>query len=351
MDNQELVKLKNWFLQIKRVLPWRENINPYRVWISEIMLQQTRVSTVVPYFMRWMEVFPNVEILAASSLEKVIKLWEGLGYYSRARSIHKTAQIIALKYKGVFPTTIQELEKLPGIGSYTSRALLCFTSKMPVAPVDGNVTRVLARVYSIPLDITTVSAKKELQILADQLVVEDDNPHIIGEGLIELGALVCQKIPLCSDCPIQSGCSSFRKNRVMDFPVKKSKIANTALDRSVFLIIHNESILVRKETGTKIMADLWQLPYIEGIVNGQDVTEMIDKQFGLRVIQTYPFAREVQSFTRYRVSLYPIQCIVEKKHPIRLYNWVSLENVGHLSFCSGHRRILQKMFSNQSDKN
>lgn len=349
MDNQELIKLKNWFLQIRRVLPWRENINPYRVWISEIMLQQTRVSTVIPYFMRWMETFPNVEILATSPLEKIIKLWEGLGYYSRARSIHQTAQILALKYKGAFPTTIQELERLPGIGSYTSRALLCFTSNMPVAPVDGNVTRVLSRFYSIPLDITIVAAKKEVQALADQLVAGNDKPHIVGEALIELGALVCQKIPVCSGCPIQSGCSSFRQNRVMHFPIKKPRVSITALDRSVFIIIHKESILIRKETDRKIMADLWQFPYIEGIVNKQDVTALIEKQFGLHVIATYPLAREVQSFTRYRVSLYPIQCRVEKKYPIQLHNWVSLKNVRQLSFCSGHRRILQKMFSNQSD--
>lgn len=351
MDNQELIKLKNWFSKIRRVLPWRENINPYRVWISEIMLQQTRVSTVIPYFMRWMEVFPNVEILATSPLEKVIKLWEGLGYYSRARSIHKTAQIIALEYKGVFPTTIQELEKLPGIGSYTSRALLCFASNMPVAPVDGNVTRVLSRFYSIPLDITTAGGKKEVQTLADRLVIDDEKPHMIGEALIELGALVCQKKPLCSGCPIQSGCSSLRQNRVMHFPIKESKISITPLNRSVFLIIYKKSILIRKETGKKIMADLWQLPYIEGVVYGEDVIEIIDKQFGLRIIKTYSLAREVQSFTRYRVSLYPTQCIVEKKNPVELYTWISLEDVEQLSFCSGHRRILQKMFSDQPDKN
>ena len=119
MNNQNL---KDWFLHIRRLLPWRENINPYRVWISEIMLQQTRVSTVIPYFIKWMEIFPNIEALAAAPLEKVIKVWEGLGYYSRARSIHKTAGILLEQYKGIFPMTIQELEKLPGIRTYTSRA-------------------------------------------------------------------------------------------------------------------------------------------------------------------------------------------------------------------------------------
>lgn len=351
MDNRELIKLKNWFLQIKRVLPWRENINPYKVWISEIMLQQTRVSTVISYFVRWMEMFPNIEILARSPLEKIIKLWEGLGYYSRARSIYKTAQILTLKYKGVFPRTIQELEKLPGIGCYTSRALMCFAFNIPVAPVDGNVSRVLSRFYSIPLDITTAAGKKEIQGLADRLIVDDDKPHIVGEALIELGALVCQKIPICNKCPIQSGCNSLRENTVFDFPVKKSKISITSLDRTVFIITHEESILLRKETSNKIMADLWQFPYIEGIVESREVTEIVQKQFDMHVISTCAFDQEMQSFTRYRVSLYPIRCTVKKKCRVSLYTWVLLKNVRKLSFCSGHRRVLEKIFFNELDKN
>lgn len=351
MNNLELIKLKNWFLQIKRDLPWRNNITSYKVWISEIMLQQTRVSTVIPYFLRWIEIFPTIEILAASPLEKIIKLWEGLGYYSRARSIHSTAQMVVVKYNGVFPTTLAELEKLPGIGAYTSRALLCFSSNMPVAPVDGNVARVLSRLYSIPLDITTTRGKKEIQALADRLVIGENKPHVVGEALIELGALVCQKVPLCNNCPIQSGCNSFKQNRVLQFPVKKSKSSISRLDRTVFIITDKQMILVRKETGKKIMSDLWQFPYVEKIINEEEIIEIIAKQFGMRVISTEPFSQEIQSFTRYRVSLYPIQCIVEKKYPVSLYNWVSVKNIQELSFCSGHRKILYKIFFSQSDKN
>lgn len=342
-------KLKDWFLHIRRVLPWRENINPYRVWISEIMLQQTRVSTVIPYFIKWMQIFPNIQALAAAPLEKVIKVWEGLGYYSRARSIHKTARILIEQYKGRFPMTIQELEKLPGIGTYTSRAILCFTFKIKTAPVDGNVVRVLSRFYAIPTDVTTIRGKKELQSLADQIVVGEKHPHIVGEALIELGALVCQKIPLCKTCPVRFDCKSLHQNRVSDFPVKKPKAPIALLDRTVLIIIYKGSILIRKESNKKIMADLWQFPFVEGILTVTDVIKEIDQRFGLRVISTSPLAIEQQSFTRYRVSLYPILCNVQKFLPVQLYDWISLEKSKEFAFCSGHRRILQKMLSNQSN--
>lgn len=351
MNNQELIKLKNWFLQIKRDLPWRKNITSYKVWISEIMLQQTRVSTVIPYFLRWMEVFPNIEILALSPLEKIIKLWEGLGYYSRARAIYKTAQILVSTYNGVFPTILTELEKLPGIGAYTSRALLCFSSNMPVAPVDGNVVRVLSRFYSVSLDIATTLGKRQIQLLADRLVLADNNPHVIGEALIELGALICQKVPFCNKCPIQAGCSSFRKNTVAQFPVKKSRTSISRLDRTIFIITDNKTVLLRKETGKKIMSDLWQFPYIEKIIQEKEIREIIAKKFGMHVTSIQPFTRELQTFTRYRVSLYPVRCIIQKKQSVSLYTWVSLKNIQELSFCAGHRRILHKILLREPDKN
>lgn len=245
--------------------------------------------------------------------------------------------------------TIQELEKLPGIGTYTSRAILCFTFKMKTVPVDGNVVRVLSRFHSIPLDIATVEGKKELQVLADQIVVDEKHPHIVAEALIELGALICQRIPLCKNCPVRSNCNSLQQNRVSDFPVKKPKAPITLLHRTVLIIIYKGSILLRKENNKKIMADLWQFPFMEGMASVSDVIEEIEKQFGLRVISTSPLALEQQSFTRYRVSLYPILCTIEKFFPIQLYDWISLENSRELTFCSGHRRILQKMLSNQPD--
>ena len=245
--------------------------------------------------------------------------------------------------------TIQELEKLPGIGTYTSRAILCFSFKRKTAPVDGNVVRVLSRFYSISLDVTTSEGKKELQSLADQIVVGEKHPYIVAEALIELGALICQKIPLCKNCPVRSDCKSLQQNRVADFPVKKPKPPITLLHRTVLIIIYKGSILIRKENNKKIMADLWQFPFVEGILSIPDVIEQIEQQFGLRVISTSPFAVEQQSFTRYRVSLYPILCTVEKFFSVQLYDWVSLENSGELAFCSGHRRILQKMLSNQPD--
>ena len=191
-EKKDIEALKAWFLKEKRDLPWRENASPYWVWVSEVMLQQTQVSVVVPYFIRWMKKFPTISALAAAQCEDVIKTWEGLGYYSRARNLHKGAQTIVSNYNGKLPKTRNELLAIKGLGLYTANAILAFAFKKKAAPVDGNVRRVLARYDGVYESIDKTKVQKEIQSRAEKLLPERQS-YLISEALIELGALICKK--------------------------------------------------------------------------------------------------------------------------------------------------------------
>jgi len=215
--------LTSWYLQNKRDLPWRNTENPYFIWLSEIMLQQTRVAQGLPYFLRFVQSFPTVFDLAKADEEKVLKLWQGLGYYSRARNLHKTAQHIAFELDGVFPNNYNDLLKLKGIGEYTAAAIASFSYHEAVPVVDGNVFRVLARYFDIETDIAQASAKKEFSALAYELMPKD-SPALFNQAIMEFGALQCvPRNPDCSICPLNSGCLALQKKKVDQLPVKSKK--------------------------------------------------------------------------------------------------------------------------------
>lgn len=211
--------LLGWFAAHQRTLPWRTERTPYRVWISEVMLQQTQVSTVVPYFERWLRRFPDVQTLAAASQDEVLKLWEGLGYYRRARLLHRCAQMISEQHGAQLPETYAELLKLPGIGTYTAAAIASLVFAEPVMAVDGNVKRVAARLLALPAPSETdVKTRLEPHLPHDQ-------PGAFNEALIELGATVCSKKPACQVCPVQAYCQAYQRGTVSDFPAPKAKKA------------------------------------------------------------------------------------------------------------------------------
>jgi len=217
------LELLPWFAANRRTMPWRSNRTPYRVWISELMLQQTRVDQVIPYFNRFMKRFPSMKSLAAASQGDVLKQWEGLGYYSRARNLHKTAQIIANDRKGRFPNTAEEIIKLPGIGNYTAAAIGSLAFNLDLAVLDGNVIRVLSRLFAYTKDTRSTAAKKELQQFADTLLVKGDAGNF-NEAMMELGATIClPKNPCCGECPLSRVCLGHESGRPTDYPVKTTK--------------------------------------------------------------------------------------------------------------------------------
>ncbi len=256
--------LTHWYLQNKRDLPWRNTTNPYFIWLSEIMLQQTRVAQGMPYFESFTTAFPTVFDLANASEEQVLKLWQGLGYYSRARNLHKTAQFVATELNGVFPDNYLDLLKLKGVGEYTAAAIASFSYHEAVPVVDGNVFRVLSRYFDIETDIAAASAKKEFAALAYELMPKN-NPALFNQAIMEFGALQCvPKSPNCGICVFNSSCAALQQKKVNQLPVKSKKL-KTRNRFFNYLVVsdENENTIIQKRTDKGIWQNLYEFPLIE----------------------------------------------------------------------------------------
>lgn len=331
--------LSEWFKQNKRDFPWRKNPSPYKVWISEVMLQQTRASVVVPYFERWMERFPNVKALAETSLEEVIKLWEGLGYYSRARNLHKGAHQILERFNGEIPSTKEELMSIQGLGPYTVNAILSFGFQKRAAPVDGNVTRVLARFFAIEENVCKQSVKRKIAQGAEAILPPDE-PWVAAEALIELGATICSPKPRCDICPLANNCLG--KQKAPFLPIKNEEKKIIPLKRAVIYLEAEGKVLVRKGEPGKVMADLYEFPYfeIEEPWSVQKVEEAIDSVFGIKAKFVEKLPLVAHTFTRYKAALYPFKFRSKSLKNLIGYEWIDRKNLSNLPFSSGHRRIL-----------
>ncbi len=256
--------LINWYLQNKRSLPWRETTNPYRIWLSEIILQQTRVAQGLPYYEAFLKKFPNVKTLAEANEEDVLKLWQGLGYYSRARNLHFTAKQISNELNGEFPKEYKKLLKLKGVGEYTAAAIASFSYNEPVAVLDGNVFRVLSRYFGIDLDISQSKTKIEFQKLAQSLL-PTSSPANFNQAIMEFGALQCvPKKPNCNECVLNSSCYALQRNEISNLPFKSKKTKFTKRYLN-YLILEdvNGNIIVEKRVEKGIWQNLFQFPLLE----------------------------------------------------------------------------------------
>lgn len=256
-------ELAHWYLENKRDLPWRNTTDAYVIWLSEIILQQTRVEQGMPYFNRFLEQYPSVGSFAAASEDEILKLWQGLGYYSRGRNMLKTAQLVQEIYNGQFPNTYNQLLKLKGIGEYTASAIASFSSNEAKAVVDGNVYRVIARYLGIDEPINSTKGKKIFQQAADDLL-NKQNPGMHNQAMMELGAVVCKpKNPACGICPVRTGCYAFTHNAINSLPVKLNKVKVRERFFNYFLVSEENKILVNKRDQTDIWANMYDLPLIE----------------------------------------------------------------------------------------
>lgn len=265
-DYSEIVEyLLHWFDYNQRILPWRENKKPYYIWVSEIMLQQTRVEAVKGYFARFLEGLPDIKALAEAPEDKLLKLWEGLGYYNRVRNLQKAAQVVMEKYDGELPNDYKELLTLPGIGSYTAGAISSIAYGIPEPAVDGNVLRVCKRIAGSFDDITKDKVKKELE--ADlRSIMPKDRPGDFNQSLMELGATVCipNGKPLCEQCPVMHLCQAHKKNLTSVIPVKPAKKARKKEERTILIISVEDRFAIRKREDKGLLAGLWELPSLDG---------------------------------------------------------------------------------------
>lgn len=256
-------ELLAWYWKNKRDLPWRQNKDPYKIWVSEIMLQQTRVDSVIPYFQRFIGLFPSIEDLANASEEQVIKAWEGLGYYSRAKNLHAAAKEIVFYGDGKIPSDRKSILKLKGIGSYTAGAILSIAYDLKVPAVDGNVMRVFSRLFALTDEIQASSTRKKIEALAEQLIPEE-NPGDFNQALMELGALVCTpSSPTCLFCPVRLVCDAFEQGIEEKLPRKKKAKPPVQQDVVIVLFRDGERFIAEKRPDQGLLAGLWGFPTFE----------------------------------------------------------------------------------------
>jgi len=339
-----LTPLLSWFAEHARDLPWRGTRDPYAIWISEIMLQQTQVKTVIPYWERWMRALPDVASLAAADPDRVLKLWEGLGYYTRARNLQKAAGVIVREHDGVFPRRFEDVLALPGIGRYTAGAICSIAFHEPRPILDGNVIRVLTRLFGIAENPRERATNENLWSLAGQLVEAAGPRHCssLNQSLMELGALICTpREPRCEACPVRRRCAALKTERVDQLPNIGPRIPSIQRYAIAFVFRHGRKFFVRQRASDVVNGRLWEFP---GAAVGRadaDPLQILRKEFGLR-LKISPLTVVRHSIMQQRITLKAFHLRIDRRDARRLGGgrWLSRAALEKLAFPSAHRKVL-----------
>ena len=344
-------KLLSWFLQHRRSMPWRTRRTPYRVWISELMLQQTRVDQVIPYFERFMKRFPSLKSLAEASQEDVLKLWEGLGYYSRARNLHAAAKIIQSEHGGRFPRTHDELLALPGIGAYTAAAIGSLAFGMDLAVLDGNVIRVLSRLYAYPRDTRSGPARRELQQLADTLLVAGDAGNY-NESMMELGATLClPRNPDCPACPLSDVCLGSQSGRPTDFPVKAPKKKTPHIVVGAGVVLNRKGqILIAQRRDKDMLGGLWEFPggkQEPGETIQQCIQRELLEELGIHVrIEDYLLTVK-HAYSHFTMDMHTYFARIRSGRPRPIeckdYRWVNVDELRNVPYSKADLHVIDAL--------
>lgn len=304
-------RLLHWFDDHGRKdLPWQRKVTPYRVWVSEVMLQQTQVATVIPYFERFMSVFPDVDALASAHIDQVLHFWSGLGYYARARNLHKSACLVRDLYDGVFPDELEQVTALPGVGLSTAGAILSLAMGQRHAILDGNVKRVLARFYAIPGWPGQSAVAKKLWQLSDALT-----PHArvtdYNQAMMDLGAVICTRNkPLCNQCPLAYGCRALTNGETNRYPGRKQKKPLPVRQVQMLLLQDMQGrLLLEQRPPAGIWGGLWSFPELSA---GEDIQHWCQEQFGYMDVQTRELPLRRHTFTHFHMDIQPSQILLEK---------------------------------------
>lgn len=319
--------LLEWYDNNARILPWRDNPTPYRVWVSEIMLQQTRVETVKPYFENFMREVPDIQTLANISEDKLLKLWEGLGYYSRAKNLKKTARLIMEMFHGEMPSDQESLKSLPGIGPYSAGAIasIAFGNKVPA--IDGNVLRVMARMTANKGDITNRFVKKEVEEIV-QRILPTERIGDFNQALMELGARIClpSGTPMCPQCPVNSLCEGYQQGIVAELPVKAKKQTRRIEEKTIFLIQYEDRIAIRQRPNHGLLSNLWEFPHTEGYLSYADCEEILDK-WGIIAHSIIPLHEAKHIFTHLEWKMIGYLILAENIDKSLDFLWATEEEI------------------------
>jgi A/G-specific adenine glycosylase len=346
-----------WFSANARGLPWRNTYTPYHIWISEIMLQQTQMDRVVDYFNRWMSRFPDIKSITRADEEEILKLWEGLGYYARAKNIIRSATILVKEYNGKLPADHDLLLTLPGIGKYTAGAIMSIAFNKEYPLVDANIERLFARLFNLDKPVKDKETHAFIWDKARELIPQG-KARLFNQALMELGALVCiSKNPRCKICPISSDCKSFSLNIVLERPVLQAPPKTIFIEMATGILMHNGRILIQKRKSTGVWANLWEFP--GGRLEPGETPEMAlvreyQEETELSVGNLKKITSVQHSYTIYRVTLHCYFCsVLDGKvepvlHGAQEYRWVKAEDLSHYAFPAGHRKLIDHLYTKKA---
>ncbi len=342
--------LLNWFAKNKRDLPWRNTRDPYEIWISEVMLQQTQVATVIPYYQRFLETFPDVTTLARAKDQVLMKAWEGLGYYARARNLREAARVILTKYNGQLPASRDALRELKGFGPYTAASVASLAFNEDCAAVDGNIMRVLSRLFAIESDIRKAAAKREFQRIADALVP----PRRAGEfneALMELGATICRpKNPACEGCPVRRVCRAFAQGRVAELPRKSPRQEIPHHHIAIGVVHKNGRLLIALRPAEGLLGNLWEFP--GGKLKGTETLaeccrREVLEETGIEIEVGRCFSIVQHSFTHFRITLHAFHCRYTNGRAAPRSSqkilWVRLKDLEKYAFPKANKKIIEDL--------
>lgn len=336
--------LLRWYRSHKRDLPWRKTNDPYLIWISEVMLQQTTVAAVIPYFQKWQQRFPDMSTLAKTPIQTVLKHWQGLGYYQRARNLHKAAQIINTDYRGIIPKDYHKLIQLPGFGPYTTAAVLSLAFDLPYPVIDANVRRICMRLLKRQAKANSLQDKAIMDLLCRH--IPKNNIGSFNQALMELGSLVCRtKNPLCLSCPITDYCSAYAAG-VQEIIPKPQKRVYEKINTAVGIIQKDDRFLIQKRPDTGLLAGLWEFPggkQEPGESIQATLYREIKEELGVEISAHVFITKVNHAYTQFQVSLYAYLCDLksEPKLDKSRFKWVTLKGMRRFPFPSGSTKIIK----------
>ncbi len=344
--------LLKWYSTNRRDLPWRESRNPYHILVSEIMLQQTQVDTVIPYYHRFLETFPSFETLAKAPLDKVLKLWEGLGYYSRARNLHALAKAVVKQHHGKLPNDVAALRELPGIGPYTAGAIMSIAFNKDFAVLDGNVQRVLARHYGWTHDLKTSDSQKKLWETAESLVPKGEAGDY-NQAVMDLGATICTpKNALCDDCPVVSDCVANKRNLTDQIPLRRKTKTIPHYPIGAGVIWKGKQLLISQRPLEGLLGGLWEFPggkQNPGESLPQCVQREIEEELGIQVEVGAKLAKVDHAYSHFKITLHAYTCHYLSGTPQALgcktWRWITPTELKKFAFPAANQPIIEKLLS------
>ena len=342
--------LIGWYLSHRRDLPWRDTSDPYRIWVSEVMLQQTQVATVIPYFNRFIENFKDLECLARADLQEVLKAWEGLGYYARARNLHRATQIVLKEHGGVIPNRWAEFRRLPGVGDYIAAAVLSIAFEQPYPVVDGNVKRVLARLLVVEDPVNKASSTRKFKGMADSLL-EQNEPGTFNQAMMELGAVVCKpQQPRCDDCPVQKVCRAYRSAQVQNYPVKLKKQPAPEYHIAAGVVFKNGRVLITRRNPAGLLGGLWEFP--GGKIQKGESPEAacireIKEEVNLTIKVDAHLSRVKHAYTHFKIVM-DVFCCSYVSGRVKLngptaHRWIDLGQIDEFPFPKANHKFFDKL--------